>query len=178
MTSLLTSLRFLLILLLVCLPLRGMAELEESAELVATPYADEQKVVYDFFFDHPQKINSALYWLKGLMEPLTAEPYNLSTDDIDIKVIIHGTEIVAFAKDNYPQYKEAVQRMEYYAQLGVEFRVCGITASIYGYQLSDLQDFVLLVPSGVVELVHWQNQGYALITPRIQEKNFSIDEIR
>ena len=67
MTSLLTSLRFLLILLLVCLPLRGMAELEESAELVATPYADEQKVVYDFFFDHPQKINSALYWLKGLM---------------------------------------------------------------------------------------------------------------
>ncbi len=167
--------RFLLILLCALLPMRGMAS---SAEFVVTPYADNQKVVFDFFFDHPQKINSALYWLKGLIEPLLDEPYNLAPDDIDIKVVIHGTEIVTLAKHNYTQYQKAVQRMQYYAQLGVEFRVCSITARSYDYVLSDLQDFVQLVPSGVAELVHWQSQGYVLITPNIQEKRFSISEIR
>jgi hypothetical protein len=27
-------------------------------------------------------------------------------------------------------------------------------------------------------LMHWQNRGYALITPQVSEKKFSIDSIR
>lgn len=165
----------ILILLSVWLPIRGMAS---SAEFVATPYAEEQKIVFDFYFDEPQKINPALYWLKGLVDPLMAEPYNLSPDDMDIKVIIHGTEVVALAKHNYAQYQKAVQRMRYYAQLGVEFRLCSFTAQEYGYVLKDLQDFVQIVPSGIADLAHWQNEGYVLIAPRVQEKRFTIAEIR
>ena len=149
-----------------------------SAEFVATPYADEQKIVFDFYFDEPQKINPALYWLKGLVDPLMAEPYNLSPDDINIKVILHGTEVVALAKHNYEQYKKAVQRMRYYAALGVEFRLCSITARDYDYVLKDLQDFVQLVPSGIAELAHWQSKGYVLITPKVQERHQTISEIR
>lgn len=168
-------LTLLLIFLTAWLPMRGMAS---SAEFVATPYAEQQKIVFDFYFDDPQKINPALYWLKGLVDPLLAEPYNLSPDDLDIKVILHGTEVVALARHNYPLYQKAVQRMQYYAALGVEFRLCAIAAHDYDYALSDLQDFVQLVPSGIAELAHWQSQGYVLITPNIQDRRFAISEIR
>jgi hypothetical protein len=156
-------------------PTQGFAT---SAEFVATPYAEEQKIVFDFYFDDPHKIDAALYWLKGLIEPLMAPPYNYAPDDIDIKVVLHGTEVVSLAKHNYAKYRRAVERMRYYADLGVEFRVCAFTAHDYGYQLTDLQDFVQVIPSGLAELAHWQNQGYVLIAPRIQERHFTIDEIR
>jgi len=165
----------IILFVLALLPLRGFAS---TAEFVATPYADEQKIVFDFFFDDPNKINPALYWLKGFVDPLLAEPYNLAPDDISIKVILHGSEVAALAKHNYARYKKAVQRMRYYADLGVEFRLCAITAREFDYQLADLQDFVQVVPSGLVELAHWQNEGYVLITPKIQERNQSISEIR
>ncbi len=150
-----------------------------SAKFIATPYEDEQKVVFDFYLDDPDKINSALYWIKALVDPLLAEPYNTAPDDIDIKVVIHGTELVTLAKHNYSQYQRAVERMRYYAELGVvEFKVCDFAANDYGYSLDDFQDFVHVVPSAIAELAHWQNQGYVLITPQIQEKLYSIDEIR
>lgn len=148
-----------------------------SAVFVETPY-EKQNVVFDFYFDDPDKINSALYWLKGLVDPLMAHPYNYAPEDLNIKVIIHGTELVTFAKHNYARYRDAVDRMRYYAELGVEFKVCYYAALDYGYQLQDLQDFVQVVPSGIAELAHWQKQGYVMIAPRIQNKLYSIDEIR
>jgi len=158
------------------LSMPGMAA---SAKFVTTPYNDEQKVVFDFYLDDPKKINSALYWLKALIDPLMAAPYNTAPDDIDIKVVVHGTEMVTLAKHNYSQYERAVERMRYYSELGVaEFKICNIAANDYGYSLKDFQDFVQVVPSAIAELAHWQNNGYVLITPQIQEKIYSIDEIR
>jgi hypothetical protein len=29
-----------------------------------------------------------------------------------------------------------------------------------------------------VELVHWQNQGYAVLVPTIMDKKFNIEQIR
>ena len=102
----------------------------EGAKRVQTPY-EEQKVVFDFYFDDPNRINSALFWIRSLMNPLSEEPYNISPDFLDIVVIIHGTEIVTVAKHNYKEYKDAVERMKYYAELGVSFRVCGLAAADY-----------------------------------------------
>ena len=67
--------------------------LAEQATFVQTPYK-EPKVVFEFYFDNPNKINSALYWLRSYINPLTEEPYNYAPEFMDIKVIIHGTEIV------------------------------------------------------------------------------------
>jgi len=36
----------------------------------------------------------------------------------------------------------------------------------------------LLSPSAITKLAHWQLQGYALITPAVMDKTFSIEEIR
>ncbi|MES9930440.1 MAG: DsrE family protein, partial [Candidatus Thiodiazotropha sp. 6PDIVS] len=76
------------------------------------------------------------------------------------------------------KYREVVERMRYYAALGVEFKVCNLAATEYDYHLNDFQEFVELVPSAFTELVHWQQQGYALIIPQVHIKRRSIEEIQ
>lgn len=150
---------------------------EHQARFVQTPY-QTPKVVYDFYFDHPEKINSALFWIRSLIKPLEEAPYNIATDFMDIKVVIHGTEIVTVAKKNYEKYKEAVERMRYYHALGIEFKVCNLAATDYNYTLGDFYEFIDVVPSAFTELTHWQMQGYALITPKILTRDFSLEESR
>jgi intracellular sulfur oxidation DsrE/DsrF family protein len=166
--------RLLIYLLLAC---SFSIQAAEKATYVQTPYK-EPKVVYDFYFDDPQKINSALYWIRSLITPLAEEPYGYAPEFMDIKVIIHGTEIVTVAKKNYEKYKTAVERMRYYAQLGVEFKVCGLAASDYDYRVSDFYEFIQVVPSAIPELAHWQREGYAVIAPTVMDKKFAIEEIR
>ena len=149
----------------------------QAGRLVYPPYGP-QKVVLDFYFDHPQKIDTALYWLRTLVTTLTDAPYDYAVDDLSIKVVVHGTELVTLAKKNYDRYRRAVDRMRYYAELGVEFKVCVLAAEAFGYRPEDFQDFVDIVPSAMTELVHWQQRGHALLTPRVPEKLFSIEEIR
>ncbi len=160
------------LLLLFLLPARA-----DPARFVATPY-EEPKVVFDFYFDDPQKIHAALYWIRSLINPLMEEPYGFAPEMMDLVVVIHGTEIVTVAKHNYEKYRNAVDRMRYYAQLGVRFKVCGLAAADYGYRIDDFQDFIEVVPSAITELAHWQQQGYALIAPTVMEKRFSLEEIR
>jgi len=144
---------------------------------VQTPYKPA-KVVFEFYLDDPAKMGSALYWLRSLINPLLESPYNYSPEELSVKVVIHGTEIVTVAKKNEKKYQEFVDRMRYYADLGVEFKVCGQAAEEFGYSVKDFQDFVQVVPNAIVELAHWQQEGYALITPHIYVKRFSIEKIR
>jgi uncharacterized protein len=146
-----------------------------EATYVETPYAPP-KVVFDFYLDDPAKMGAALYWIRALALPLSQPPYEFNPETV--KVVIHGTELVTVAKKNEEKYKEFVERMRYYADLGVEFKVCMLAMGDYGYSLKDLHDFVQAVPSAPAELVHWQNQGYALLTPQIMDKKFNIESIR
>lgn len=150
---------------------------QDVSRVVQTPYG-EQRVVFDFYFDDPEKINSALYWIRSLINPLMEAPYDMAPELLDIKVVIHGTEIVTVARKNYERYRDAVERMRYYASLGVEFKVCGLAAQDYHYKTDDFYEFIDVVPSAITELAHWQLEGYALITPSIKEKKFSLEEIR
>ena len=155
----------------------AVAATGNTSREVQTPYT-EPKVVYDFYFDEPEKINSALYWIRSLMNPLIENPYDMAPEFMDIKVVIHGTEIVTVARKNHEKYRDAVGRMQYYASLGVEFKVCGLAAHDYGYKTDDFHEFIEVVPSAINELAHWQLEGYALITPTVMEKKYAIEEIR
>lgn len=149
----------------------------ESARRVYPEY-EPPKVVYDFYLDDPAKLSAALYWIRSLINPLLESPYDMAPEMMDIKVVIHGTEIVALVKKNYEKYRNEVERMRYYASLGVEFKVCGLAAGEYGYEADDFQPFIEIVPSAFTELVHWQQQGYALIIPRVQLRTHAMEEIR
>ena len=140
-----------LLLLVLAAPVAALAE----GKRVQTPYG-APKVVFDFYFDDPQKIHSALYWLRALVNPLMEAPYDQAPELMDIVVVIHGMEIVATVEQNYETYKDAVERMKYYAALGVRFRVCGLAAHDYGYPDKDFYDFIEIAPSAITELAHWQ----------------------
>lgn len=163
--------------LLMLVWLGAIAPAQAAGKWVATPYAPP-KVMFEFYLDDPQKIGSALYWVRSLMNPLLEAPYNYSPEDMNIVVVIHGTEIVTVATKNEAKYQEVVDRMRYYADLGVSFKVCGQAAEDFGYAVADFQDFIEVVPNGIVELAHWQQQGYALIVPKILEKTIDIESIR
>ena len=148
-----------------------------QAKFVQTPYQNP-KVLMDIYLDDPRKLSSALYWLRALVNPLTEAPYSMFPEDMSIIVLMHGTEIVTLARKNEEHYQEVVQRMRYYAGMGVKFKVCGLALKDFDYQPVDLYDFVEVTPSAITELMHWQNQGYALITPIVYDKKFSTDQIR
>jgi intracellular sulfur oxidation DsrE/DsrF family protein len=148
-----------------------------QAKLVQTPYQNP-KALIDIYLDDPAKLGSALYWLRGLVNPLTEAPYSMFPEDMNIVVLMHGTEIVTLARKNEERYAEVVQRMRYYAGMGVKFKVCGLALQDFHYSANDLHDFVEVTPSALTELMHWQNQGYALITPQVPDKKFSIEQIR
>lgn len=166
---------FRVALIWLCLGLAVPAQ--AAGKWVQTPYAPA-KVLFEFYLDDPQKIGSALYWVRSLMNPLLDAPYNYSPEDLSIVVVIHGTEIVTLAKKNEATYQDAVDRMRYYASLGVSFKVCGQAAEDFGYAVKDFQDFVEVVPNAITELAHWQQQGYALIIPRVVDKRIDIESIR
>jgi uncharacterized protein len=144
---------------------------------VQTPY-QSPKVMFEFYLDNPQKIGSALYWMRSLVNTLSVAPYGFAPEDMEILVVIHGTEIVTVAKKNEAKYQEAVDRMRSYADLGVKFKVCGQAAEDFGYSVKDFQEFIDVVPNAMTELAHWQQQGYALIIPQIFEKKLDTDKIR
>lgn len=148
-----------------------------QAKVVHTPYQNPKALV-DIYLDDPRKLPSALYWVRGLVNPLTEAPYSMFAEDMHIIVLMHGTEIVTLARKNEERYQEVVQRMRYYAAMGVKFKVCGLAMKDYGYTPADLHDFVEVTPSALTELMHWQNQGYALIPATVQDKKFSIEQIR
>jgi len=158
-----------------CLGLTTPAQ--AAGKWVATPYTPA-KVIFEFYLDDPQKVGSALYWVRSLMNPLMEAPYNYSPEELSIVVVIHGTEIVTVAKKNEAKYQEAVDRMRYYANVGVAFKVCGQAAQDYGYTVQDFHEFIEVVPNAMTELAHWQQQGYALIIPQVMSKTIEIESIR
>lgn len=148
-----------------------------QARVVQTPY-QQPKALFDFYLDHPDKMGSALYWLRSFVNPLQEAPYSLFNEDLKVVVVLHGTELVTVARHNESRYSEVVQRLRFYADQGVRFRVCGLALRDFGYTPADLQPFIEVAPSAMTELVHWQNQGYALITPVVTDKKVSVEAIR
>lgn len=148
-----------------------------GAEETFPPY-QEPKAVLDFFFAHPAHISNGLYWLRSFMNPLTESPYDMAPEFIDIVVVSHGTEIATLVKHNYEKYRDQVERMRYYASLGVRFKACSLAATDYGYAADSFYDFVEIVPSAMTEIVHWQQQGYGLLIPQVHEKTLTIEQIR
>ncbi|MFN7065234.1 MAG: DsrE family protein [Aquificaceae bacterium] len=143
---------------------------QQQGKVIQTPYQKPFKVVFEFFFDHPEKLRPALGWISNVIYILTSPPYNFSLEDIDIVVVSHGRELPAFVTRNREKYEDIVERLESLSLYGVKFKVCRIAAEqIYGLSEKEFYPFVELVPSAITEIIHWQLQGYALMIPQVFE---------
>jgi intracellular sulfur oxidation DsrE/DsrF family protein len=149
-----------------------------AGQVVQTPYKAPMKVVFEFYLDDPATISNALFWMRSVFNTVQQSPYDFSPEDVQAVVVLHGTEIATTVTRNQDTYRDAVERMRYYAQMGVKFKVCGQAAHDFGYTPEDFQDFIEIVPNAMTELVYWQQQGYALIIPRILIKRESTEAIR
>ena len=123
---------------------------------------DQLKVVFDFNFYDPHGIKRALHPISYMLK--TTQEYGpVSFEPVDIIVVSHGSEVVAFAKQNYKEFKDIVDRSSRFAELGVKFEVCSVAAAALGFSPNDFHGFVRVVPTGGYALVYHQNQGYALL---------------
>ena len=142
----------------------------EHARYVQTPYQKPFRVVFELFFDHPEKLGPALGWIGNVIRVLTSPPYDFSPEDIEIVVVSHGRELPVFAKANREKYQSMVDRIESLAQYGVKFKVCAIAAQqFYGMSEKDFYPFVELVPSAITEILYWQQKGYGFLIPMVLE---------
>lgn len=123
---------------------------------------EKMKLAFDFNFADPDDVGRALhpvsYFLKTVQEygPVAFEPAN-------IIVVSHGSEVVVWAKQNYTQYKDTVDKAARLADMGVKFEVCVVAADALGFTPEDFHGFVRVVPLGSYALAYHHNQGYAII---------------
>lgn len=89
--------------------------------------------------------------------------------DISLKPVRH--ELHQIANKNRAQLDYLYALPGY---IGVSFRVCGLAVADYGYLDKDFLEFIEVAPSAITELVHWQQQGYSLITPVVMTKNILL----
>lgn len=152
----------------------------EGAKVVQTPYKAPFKAVVEFYFDEPEKIRRALAWVSNIIYVLSNDPYHFHPgEDIDVVVVIHGAEMTALAKKNKEKYKDVWERVESLSNYGVKFKVCKMAAEqIYGLSAKDFPEFVEFVPSAITEILHWQQQGYALLIPQVFEPKRQRTRVR
>ena len=163
--------KLLTILFCIVIPLIGNAE---SKTDISIPYGSSQfyvwpelkdleefKVAFDFNFNDPKGTERALYPVSFMLK--TIQEYGPVSFEPNIIVVSHGSEVVAWAKQNYEQYKDIVDRSARLAELGVKFEVCVVAATALGFEPQDFHGFINVVPLGTYALTYHAHRGYAVI---------------
>ena len=86
-------------------------------------------------------------------------------DDIEIVIGVFGPGIHLIA--SHPQRpipSELQQRAASLAEYGVSFHACGNTMKSLGWTQQDLLPFAQVVPIGVDDIMHLQEQGFAYVS--------------
>ncbi|AZR80998.1 DsrE family protein [Thiomicrospira sp. S5] len=130
-----------------------------------------QKVVYHINYDDAKKQSSTL---RNIQNHINA----VGADNLDIKVVLHGNGLSLLLKEdalkNVPKFKaanastEMQQKVDSLRMQGVVFDVCANTLKgrnvDYKRDLYDV-DQKDIVPSGVAELAHLQEEGFVYLRP-------------
>lgn len=109
--------------------------------------------VYDVNYDEPKKLNALLGFIKNVNKVVPGKAV----------VVLHGTEIRAFAKENYLKYQAVVDELAALSKEGVDFRMCNNAMHAAGFEANDIHGFVTVVPAGFAEIIDLQNKGYRVI---------------
>ena len=142
-----------------------------SGALHAEDRYGKQKVVYHINYDNPKQQAGALRNIQNHINAVGAE-------NMDVKVVLHGNGLALLlypeSLPNLKKFKEAnanevmTAKIDGLKNQGVAFNVCENTVKgrkvnvdndLYNVDPKDI------VPSGVAELSHLQQQGYTYIKP-------------
>jgi hypothetical protein len=109
--------------------------------------------VYDVNYDDPKKLNALVGFIKNVNNVVPGKAV----------VVLHGTEIRAFAKENYEKYQAVIDNLATLSKEGVEFRMCNNAMHAAGFNAEDMHGFITVIPAGFAEIVSLQQNGYRVI---------------
>lgn len=109
--------------------------------------------VYDVNYDDPKKLNALVGFIKNVNNVVPGKAV----------VVLHGTEIRAFAKENYEKYQAVIDSLATLSKEGVEFRMCNNAMHAAGFNAEDMHGFITVIPAGYAEVIYLQNKGYKVI---------------
>lgn len=136
----------------------GHAVAADDASPYGTAKVDMHKYakinrVYDVNYDDPKKLNALVGFIKNVNNVVPGKAV----------VVLHGTEIRAFAKENYEKYQAVIDNLAALSKEGVEFRMCNNAMHAAGFEASDIHGFVTIIPAGFAEVIALQSKGYKVI---------------
>jgi intracellular sulfur oxidation DsrE/DsrF family protein len=134
----------------------GVLSLAAGTALAAGPV----KVVYDVAVQTPEDLQNVLTRASHLSKITGADTVAGS-----IQLVLHGPEVDFFAKLNYEQHKDLVDRARSLT-VGdvVQIKMSALAVRVRGFAPEDMQDFVQMVPFGDSEIARLQNdEGHAYI---------------
>ncbi|MEG1131987.1 MAG: DsrE family protein [Romboutsia sp.] len=88
---------------------------------------------------------------------------NLDTD-LELEMLVHGEAIVNYTKEKSKALK-IYDKLKELAEKGVVFAACNNTLNKLNIDVDQLCEFIEVVPSGVMELVQKQSEGFYYIKP-------------
>jgi uncharacterized protein len=150
--------RLIPFLVLLSISITGLADPPWGSATVTPTEYKPQKVVYDVAVSSVEKVESVLDRASYLSQITGADPF-----DSSIVLVLHGPEIKYFAKKNYEQYKDLVQRAQSLTVGDViKIKMCKIAAAGQGFKPDDIHGFIEMVPMGDAEIIRLQNEeGHA-----------------
>lgn len=138
--------------------LASLLALTSTQTLAADNKYSEQKVVYHVNYDDVKRQGGALRNIQNHINGVGAER-------VDIKVVMHGNgvELLRHAKTN-SALQASIDNLK---SQGVDFNVCANTLRGKNISLNELYDAKEsdIVPAGVAEIAHLQQQGYVYLRP-------------
>ncbi|MBE0493764.1 MAG: DsrE family protein [Thiomicrospira sp.] len=138
--------------------LASLLALTSTQSLATENKYSEQKVIYHVNYDDIKRQGGALRNIQNHINGVGA-------DRLNIKVVMHGNgiELLRHAKTD-PALQARVDNLK---SQGVDFNICANTLKGKNIALNELYDAKQsdIVPSGVAELAHLQQQGYMYLRP-------------
>mgnify|MGYP002725564484 CR=1 FL=1 len=131
----------------------------------------KQKVIYHINYDNPKKQSGAL---RNIQNHINA----VGKENLDLRVVMHGNglsllllpeaigKVKAFKNGNSTDKMQA--KVDGLKNQGVSFKICANTVKgrkvniedhLYNVEKADI------IPSGVAELAHLQDQGFTYLKP-------------
>lgn len=125
-----------------------------SASFVLAETYKSPKVVYDVAVSSTEALNNVLARASHMGRLTGADPLTGS-----IVLVMHGTEVTFFVKDEYDTYKAVVDRAKNLSVDGtVKFVISEVALKVRGLSAEDMPEFVKVVPFGDAEIARLQNE--------------------